>query len=173
MSLRFTVNGQPQEVADERGTDRLIDFLHDDLNLTGTKFGCGIGVCRACTVVMAKAPNPGGTPVVSCSTPLSLLAGAEITTIEGVTSKEGLLPIQQAFLSHFSFQCGYCAPGFVMAAQLFLEGLAARPVPPDQLDAAIARAIGDHICRCSGYVRYAQALKEVALSVLAEGSDAT
>lgn len=171
MSIAFTVNGQPQQVDAARGTERLIDFLHDDLNLTGTKFCCGIGVCRVCTVAVARAPNPAATPVVSCSTPLSLLASCEITTIEGV-SRGGLTPVQQAFLRHFSFQCGYCAPGFVMAAQIFLDDLAAQPLPPDQLDAAIARAIGDHICRCSGYVRYAQALREVALSTLAAREDA-
>lgn len=173
MSIGFTVNGQPHQVDEARGSERLIDFLHDDLNLTGTKFCCGIGVCRACTVAVAKMPNPAETPVVSCSTPLSLLAGAEITTIEGVSHGGDLLPIQQAFLRHFSFQCGYCTPGFVMAAKIFLDGLQAQPLPPDQLDAAITRAIGDHICRCSGYVRYAQALKEVALSVVAAKGGAT
>jgi aerobic-type carbon monoxide dehydrogenase small subunit (CoxS/CutS family) len=165
MSIQFTVNGQPQEVPDARGEDRLIDFLHDDLNLTGTKFCCGIGVCRACTVAVAKFPNPTETPVVSCSTALATLAGSEITTIEGVSQGETLLPIQQAFLTNFAFQCGYCAPGFVMAAKIFLDELAVAPTPPD-LDAAIQRAIGDHICRCTGYVRYAQALKETAEAVI-------
>lgn len=167
MSIRFSVNGQPQEVAEARGAERLIDFLHDDLNLTGTKFCCGIGVCRACTVAMTKTGNPAETPVVSCSTALSTLAGCEITTIEGVTPDASLLPIQQAFLTHFAFQCGYCTPGFVMAAKIFLDELAAQPLPPEAIDEAIRRAIGDHICRCTGYVRYAAALKETALAVIA------
>lgn len=173
MSLRFSVNGQPQEVAEERGAERLIDFLHDELNLTGTKFCCGIGVCRACTVAVARPPNPVETPVVSCSTPLSLLEGAAITTIEGVSPDGSLVPIQRAFLRHFAFQCGYCTPGFVIAARILLDGLAVRPVPADRLDEAIASAIGDHLCRCSGYVRYAQALKQVALTVMAAKGDAT
>ena len=151
MSIKFTVNGMAQEVPDARGEDRLIDFLHDDLNLTGTKFCCGIGVCRACTVAMAKLPNPVETPV---------------TTIEGVSAGAELLPVQEAFLRHFSFQCGYCTPGFVMAAKVFLDGLALAP-PPADLEAAMATAIGDHICRCSGYVRYVDALRETALAVIA------
>lgn len=166
MSIKFTVNGRAQEVPDARGDDRLIDFLHDDLNLTGTKFCCGIGICRACTVAMAKPPNPAATPVIACSTPLSILAGATITTIEGVSAGPELLPVQEAFLRHFSFQCGYCTPGFVMAAKVFLDELAVAP-PPADLEAAIATAIGDHICRCSGYVRYVAALRETAEAVIA------
>lgn len=167
MSIRFTVNGQAQEVPDARGQDRLIDFLHDDLNLTGTKFCCGIGVCRACTVAVAKFPNPTETPVVSCSTALAALAGSEITTIEGVSTRGSLLPVQESFLLEFAFQCGYCTPGFVMASKIFLDELALAPVRPADLDAAIQRAIGDHICRCTGYVRYAQALKQTAEAVIA------
>ena len=166
MSIQFTVNGQPQEVPDARGEDRLIDFLHEDLNLTGTKFCCGIGVCRACTVAVAKSPNPTESPVVSCSTALATLAGCEITTIEGVSRGPVILPIQQAFLTNFALQCGYCTPGFVMAAKIFLDELAVAPSPPPDLDAAIQRAIGDHICRCTGYVRYAEALKQTAQAVL-------
>lgn len=166
MSITFSVNGQPHQVEDARGADRLIDFLHEDLNLTGTKFCCGIGLCRACTVAVAKPQNPTPSPMVSCATPLSLLAGAQVTTIEGV-SQGGLTPIQQAFLRHFAFQCGYCTPGFVMAAQIFLDELQDRPIPADQLPDAIQRVMGDHICRCSGYVRYVQALTEVATAVLA------
>lgn len=165
MSIRFTVNGQPQQVADARGKDRLIDYLHYDMNLTGTKFCCGIGICRACTVAVSKPPNPVGSPVISCSTALSTLAGCAVTTIEGVSSCAALLPVQEAFLRRFSFQCGYCTPGFVMAAQLFLDGLAEGPTPPD-LDGAILTALGDHICRCSGYVRYAEAVRETALAVI-------
>ena len=166
MTIRFTVNGQPQQVDDRRAQDRLIDYLHDDMNLTGTKFCCGIGVCRACTVAVAKGPNPTETPVISCSTALSSLDGTTITTIEGVSQGPDLLPIQQAFLTNFAFQCGYCTPGFVMAAKIFLDELTQSP-PPTDLDDAIQTAIGGHICRCTGYVRYAQALKDTAQAVLA------
>jgi aerobic-type carbon monoxide dehydrogenase small subunit (CoxS/CutS family) len=141
MSIRFTVNGLAQEVDDGRGEDRLLDFLHDDLNLTGTKFCCGIGVCRACTVSVAKAGSPAETPVISCSTALASLDGAVITTIEGVSQGADILPIQQAFLTQFAFQCGYCTPGFVMASKIFLDQLALAS-PPADLDDAIERAIG-------------------------------
>lgn len=167
MTIRFTVNGQSHEIDATRGDDRLIDFLQEDLNLTGTKFCCGIGICRACTVAVAKPPSPVPSPTIACSTPLSLLDGCAVTTIEGLSQGDSLLPVQEAFLRHFAFQCGYCTPGFVMAAQIFLDDLATAP-PPADLDAAIARAIGDHICRCSGYVRYVTALRETALAVLAE-----
>lgn len=167
MTIRFTVNGQSHEIDIARGEDRLIDFLQEDLNLTGTKFCCGIGICRACTVAVSKPHSPVETPVIACSTPLALLDGCAVTTIEGVSQGDALLPVQEAFLRHFSFQCGYCTPGFVMASKIFLDDLASS-LPPEDLDAAISAAIGDHICRCSGYVRYVTALRETALAVLAE-----
>lgn len=164
--IRITVNGVPHELPDSRGADRLIDFLHDDLNLTGTKFGCGIGVCRACTVQVTKPPNPTPSPVISCSTALSILDGTEVATIESVAGGGSLPdPVQRAFLENFSFQCGYCAPGFVMAARIFLQGLQAQPVPPDRLEEAMMDAIGSHICRCTGYVRYFEALRTLAKAV--------
>ncbi len=169
MTISFTVNGIPQEVDDSRAEDRLIDYLHDDLNLTGTKFCCGIGVCRACTVTVSKPPNPVPSPVISCSTVLATIDGSAVSTIESVAQDGMLDPVQQAFLGHFAFQCGYCTPGFVMAARLFLDQLAVNPVPADQLEDAIHDAIGAHICRCTGYVRYYQALRPLAEAVLARG----
>jgi aerobic-type carbon monoxide dehydrogenase small subunit (CoxS/CutS family) len=163
MTIAFAVNGVRYTVEQSRAEDRLIDFLHDELNLTGTKFGCGIAICRACTVAMKKPPSDANTPVVACSTSLATIDGAEITTIEGVAPAGGALhPIQEAFLREFAFQCGYCAPGFVMASKIFLDRLKLAPVPAAQLDAAIAEAVGSHICRCSGYVRYYQALRKTA-----------
>lgn len=163
MTISFTVNGAPQQVNDDRGTDTLLDYLHDDLDKTGTKLCCGIGVCRACTVAVTKGDSIAASPVIACSTPLSLLDNSHIRTVEGVADNDTLAPIQQAFLDHFSFQCGYCTPGFVMAATVFLESLDRAPVKIADLDAAIDDAIGEHICRCTGYVRYYQALREVAL----------
>ncbi|WP_415401508.1 (2Fe-2S)-binding protein [Tateyamaria sp. SN3-11] len=165
MTISFTVNGMRQEVDAARAEDRLIDYLHDDLNLTGTKFCCGIGVCRACTVTVSKPPNPVATPVISCSTVLATIDGSDISTIESVAQDGVLDPVQEAFLDNFSFQCGYCTPGFVMAARLLLDQLATAPVPDDQLDTAIHDAIGSHICRCTGYVRYYEALRPLAEAV--------
>ena len=168
MTLRFTVNGVAHQVDSARGDERLIDFLHDDLDLTGTKFCCGIGVCRACTVSTLRPPNDAAVPVVSCSTPLAMVDGLQITTIEGVAPPGDLLPIQQAFLRTFSFQCGYCTPGFVMAAQIFLDSLARARALPADLDKAIEAAIGPHICRCSGYARYYAALRDTAEALFAK-----
>ena len=165
MTIRFTVNGVGYELPDSRGQQTLLDFLHDDLNLTGTKLCCGIGVCRACTVQVVKPPSPAPSPTISCSTALATLDGTQVSTIESVASAGRPDPVQQAFLDQFAFQCGYCAPGFVMAARMFLSGLQAQPVPPDQLEAAMMEAIGSHICRCTGYVRYFEALRSLAEAV--------
>jgi aerobic-type carbon monoxide dehydrogenase small subunit (CoxS/CutS family) len=100
-----------------------------------------------------------------------MVDGTEITTIEGVTPSDGLLPIQEAFLREFSFQCGYCAPGFVVASQIFLDGLRQLGSLPSDLDAAIEQAVGSHICRCTGYVRYYDAIRKTAEAMFAkEGS---
>ncbi|GAA4225570.1 2Fe-2S iron-sulfur cluster binding domain-containing protein [Sagittula sp. NFXS13] len=165
MTIRLTVNGTAHEIPDSRGTDTLLDFLHDDLNLTGTKFCCGIGVCRACTVQVSEPLNPVPTPTISCSTALATLNGTEVSTIESVARDGQPDPVQQAFLDAFAFQCGYCAPGFVMAARMFLMGLRAQPVPEDQLESAMMDAMGTHICRCTGYVRYFDALRSLATSI--------
>jgi aerobic-type carbon monoxide dehydrogenase small subunit (CoxS/CutS family) len=169
MTIAFFVNDVGHEVDAARGADRLIDFLHEDLNLTGTKFCCGIGVCRACTVSMTRPPSGAATPIISCSTPLSMVDGARIVTIEGASALGALSPIQNEFLSEFAFQCGYCTPGFVIAATIFLDGLRVAGIPRDRLDQAIETAIGSHICRCSGYVRYYQAVRKLAEAMLDKG----
>lgn len=171
MTISFSVNGQPQEVDDSRAADKLLDYLHDDLGLTGTKFCCGMGVCRACTVSVTKPPNRAAEPVVSCSTALSTIDGTDVTTVEGVSSGETLHPIQTAFLKNFAFQCGYCTPGFVMASKILLDWVEATkqqgiPITDADLNEAIDDAIGSHICRCTGYVRYFEAVKSTALDVL-------
>ncbi|MEM7306269.1 MAG: (2Fe-2S)-binding protein [Planctomycetota bacterium] len=158
--VQLTVNGVRHE-AEVSTTTRLVDFLQDELGLTGTKFCCGIGVCRACTVASRNAPEAPRVPMLSCSTPVAAVDGYEIDTVEGLGSAEDLSPLQRAFLEHFSFQCGYCTPGFLMAATLLIERLQNDPVAEDEIDAAIAEACGEHICRCTGYVRYYEAMRAV------------
>jgi len=170
MTIRFTVNGDEHVLENKRGSETLLDYLHDDLNLTGTKLCCGIGVCRACTVSMEK--DGASSAIISCSTPLSILDNTHIRTVEDVADGDRLAPIQEDFLSNFAFQCGYCAPGFVMAATVFLEQLEKSPVHPDQLDAAIEDAVGQHICRCTGYVRYYEAIKGRAMQIVTGQEDA-
>jgi len=166
MSFSLTINGTRHEVAEAKSGMKLLDFLHDTANLTGTKLCCGIGICRACTVAVQKAGNGFAEPMVACSTPLALLKNAQITTVEGVADGDQLSAIQQAFLSNFAFQCGYCTPGFVMASEVFLSWLQTANVTEPELDTLIENAIGDHICRCTGYIRYFEALKAVSLNML-------
>jgi aerobic-type carbon monoxide dehydrogenase small subunit (CoxS/CutS family) len=144
----------------------LVDYLQEEQGLSGTRLCCGIGVCKVCTVKAQRVSTSQGQPMLSCSTPVALLQGQTITTIEGVGSAAAPSKVQQAFLDHFAFQCGYCTPGFVMATTMLIERLRASPVPAAQLDAAIEEAVGQHICRCTGYAKYYAAIKSV---ILAEG----
>ena len=163
--INLCINGRSlrREVAPDL---KLIDFLHEDLGLTGTKFCCGLGVCQACTVLARSAPTALAEPLLACVTPVSALDGQLIDTVEGVSGPNGLASVQQAFLAHFSFQCGYCTPGFVMATVALLARLKALPVPVERLDEAIEDALGAHVCRCTGYARYHSATYELALQVL-------
>ena len=145
----------------------LIDVLHEYLGLTGTRFGCGQGECGACTVIVDDARGP--REVRSCITGAHYFAGKAIRTVEGHARRDAagvneLSPVQQAFLDHFSFQCGYCTPGFVNAATVLLERLAKSPVRSDALEATILDALNPHLCRCTGYLRYYQAVKQLVLS---------
>lgn len=166
--LSVTINGQSiGPVAVPVGMP-MIDFLHDHLNLTGTRFGCGQGICHACTVMEIQAD---GTPMETrtCIFDAHFFNGKKIITIEGQAARDDkgevrdLTPVQKAFIEHFSFQCGYCTPGFVTAATVFIETLKRKPVQRAQLQSSIEAALNDHICRCTGYVRYYQAVEEVAL----------
>ncbi len=164
ITVQLTVNGQTTEARPAPADLPLVDFLHDELGLTGTKFCCGIAVCRACTVAVRNFPEAPKVPVLSCTTPVSAVNGQEVFTVEGLAGSENISPLQQAFLDHFAFQCGYCTPGFLMAADILLDRLRLSPVPREEIDAAIAEACGAHICRCTGYVRYYQAIRDVILS---------
>ena len=161
--VKFTVNGQAinTTVPDDLP---LVDFLQEELGLSGTRLCCGIGVCKVCTVKAQRAPSSQGQPMLACSTPVALLQGQTITTVEGVGSATAPSKVQQAFLDHFAFQCGYCTPGFVMATTMLMERLRVTPVAKDQLDKAIEEAVGQHICRCTGYARYYAAIRAVILA---------
>jgi aerobic-type carbon monoxide dehydrogenase small subunit (CoxS/CutS family) len=162
VAVTITVNGKAyrRDIPDDL---TLLDFLHEELDLTGTKLCCGIGMCRACTVAVQKSRDSPLTPVLACSMPASLLDGQAITTVEGLGDPGRLSALQKAFLDDFAFQCGYCAPGFLMAAHMLLDELRRAPIPRAHLDAAIAEACGEHICRCTGYRRYYQAIQRVVL----------
>lgn len=149
---RFTLNGKPVDTALPDDTP-LLWVLRDGLDLTGTKFGCGMGLCGACTVLL------DGQPVRSCSTPLSAAAGKKITTIEGVGSGRVGAAVQKAWQKLDVVQCGYCQSGQIMAATALL---AAKPRPTD---ADIDAAMGGNLCRCATYVRIRAAIHEAAKSL--------
>ncbi|KFI32364.1 (2Fe-2S)-binding protein [Haematobacter missouriensis] len=145
---KFTLNGQPVTVDAEDDTP-LLWVIRDIAGLTGTKFGCGIGMCGACTV------HVGGRATRSCITPLSSVEGAEITTIEGL-HPDGSHPVQKAWRAIRVPQCGYCQPGQIMQAAAFLKDM------PDPTDADIDAVMTGNLCRCMTYVRIRKAIREAA-----------
>lgn len=139
------VNGSKYEVRAETRT--LLDVLRDDLGLMGTKEGCGVGMCGACTVLV------DGKPLSSCLVLAEQAADKEILTIEGLGSAENLHPVQQAFLNAGAFQCAYCTPGFVLTSVALLEE---NPSPGDE---EIREYLAGNLCRCGSYQNILQAVK--------------
>jgi xanthine dehydrogenase YagT iron-sulfur-binding subunit len=163
LSISMTVNGArvgPHDVPEGLSMN---DYLREYLNLTGTKFGCGVGACSACAIILDDADGTSST-VHSCLTGAEFFAGKSVRTIEGIAKQGEPTAVQTAFLDHFAFQCGYCTPGFVNAAQVLVESLARAPVPKAEVEARIGEAMDGHICRCTGYVRYYAALRELILA---------
>lgn len=161
--IKVTVNGVPHEATVSVDLP-LVDFLHDVLDLTGTKFCCGIGVCRACTVAVWRTPQSVPDVLLTCVTKAVDVDGQAIGTVEGLAQGGQLTPLQQAFLDDYAFQCGYSTPGFLMAGEVLQAQLKVSPIPASQVDQAIMNSVGAHICRCTGYVRYHAAIKKVLLS---------
>ena len=150
MAIAFTVNGRARSV-DAQPETPLLWVLRDDLGLTGTKFGCGIAQCGACTV------HVDGQPRRSCATPVTAVAGRKVTTIEGVTSRQAKA-VQKAWVELDVVQCGYCQSGQIMSATALL---ASNPRPSDaDIDAAMA----GNICRCGTYQRIRAAIKLAAVT---------
>jgi isoquinoline 1-oxidoreductase alpha subunit len=154
--ISFKVNGQDQQVDVELDTP-LLWVLRDELGYTGTKFGCGMGLCGACTVHL------NGQPIRSCSLPVSAISGQNITTIEGIGSEENLHPVQQAWIDENVPQCGYCQSGQIMSATALL---ASNNNPSDQ---DIQSYMAGNICRCGTYPRINKAIKRAA-KVIAQNS---
>ena len=149
--INFVINGQERTV-DVDPKMKLLWFIRDTLELTGTKFGCGMSLCGACTVHL------NGQAIRSCTTPVSMVAGQEITTIEGLSS-ERLTPLQQAWIDEQVPQCGYCQSGQIMTASVLL---AESPHPTDQ---DIDQAMSGNICRCGTYQRIRRAIHRAAQEV--------
>jgi len=148
-TIRFRLNGKPTTI--ETDAERtLLWVLRGELGLTGTKFGCGEGICGSCTVVI------DGLAVRSCSVPVASVDGREVTTIEGLGHDGALHPLQTAFVEHGGFQCGYCTPGMIMSAYALLRA------NPKLSREAIVKGMEDNLCRCGAHQRIIAAIEDVA-----------
>ena len=152
--IELHVNGEIHEVA-VKPNDTLLDVLRERLGFVGTKEGCGVGECGACTVLM------NGRPVLSCLILALDAVGSDITTIEGLAQGEDLDPVQQAFVEHGAVQCGFCTPGMILTAKEFLSR-EKRPTV-DQ----IKQAISGNFCRCTGYVKIIEAIEAASTELKA------
>jgi isoquinoline 1-oxidoreductase subunit alpha len=148
-AFELNVNGRARRVEADPSSD-LLGVLRDDLDLTGTKYGCGEGQCGACTVLL------DGRAVRSCSTPVSAAAGRRVTTVEGLERDGRLHPLQEAFLAEGAMQCGYCVPGMLMSGVALLD---ANPHPSRQ---QILDAMQGNVCRCGTYARIVAAVERAA-----------
>jgi aerobic-type carbon monoxide dehydrogenase small subunit (CoxS/CutS family) len=161
-TLGIAINGQAYGPVDVRDDLTLNDFLREHLGMTGTKFGCGAAQCLSCAVIV---DNPDGTSHTSptCVVSAASFNGKAIRTVEGHARDGELSALQKAFVEHFAFQCGYCTAGFLNEGQVLLEHLAASPVARADLDKVIAEALDGHLCRCTGYIKYYEAVRAVVL----------
>ncbi len=148
-TLKFTLNGEPTEV-DISPSDLLVDVLRNKLGLTGTKIGCGMGECGACTVIL------DGLAVDSCLVPAMKAMGANVETIEGVGNADKFHPVQETFMDLGAIQCGYCTPGMIMSSKALLD----KNIDPTKEE--IREAIAGNICRCTGYVKIEEAVSAAA-----------
>jgi isoquinoline 1-oxidoreductase alpha subunit len=154
--IKLNVNGQTKEVDVDPATP-ILWVVRENLKMTGTKFGCGIAQCGACTVHL------DGQPIRSCSTPVSAAEGKAITTIEGIAGENGTLhKVQQAWIAAQVPQCGYCQSGQIMSATALLQK------NPNPTDAQIDAAMAGNVCRCGMYGRIRQAIKAAAGQVTAQ-----
>jgi carbon-monoxide dehydrogenase small subunit len=149
--MKLHLNGRELEVADSFGERRLVDFLRDDLDLTGAKNACDIGACGACTILVDEEP------LKICLKRVKDVAGHRVLTIEGLAAPDGTLhPLQQAFVDRGAIQCGFCTPGMVLVAHAFLLK---NPRPTRD---EIRQAIKGNLCRCTGYQQIIDAIEQAA-----------
>lgn len=148
-TVKFTLNGKPVKLDTE--TDQpLLWFLRGDMEMTGTKYGCGVGICGACTVLV------DGSAQQACLLNVESINNKEITTIEGLAEGDKLHPVQQAFVEHDALQCGYCTPGMILSAVSLLKE------NPKASEADIIDGLDDNLCRCGAHKRIVEAVRSVA-----------
>ncbi len=148
-TITLVVNGKKRTVTTSRERS-LLDVLREDLQLTGTKYGCGEGRCGSCTVLV------DGKPVHSCTIPAAEVADKSVVTIEGLAEGDRLHPVQEAFLAEGAMQCGYCTPGMVLATVALVRE---NPHPKDE---QIVESMNGHLCRCNGYTKILRAIRRAA-----------
>ena len=149
MKITINVNGKQQRFDVEPNT-LLLNLIRDEMSLTGTKYGCGIGECGACTVLL------DGDAVLACMMLAVDADGHRIETVEGLSDRNKLHPIQQAYLDEGAVQCGFCTPGFIMSTKALLDK------NPNPNEAEIREYLNGNICRCTGYVNIIKAVKSAA-----------
>ena len=149
VTVKLRINGATNSVHTD-GERPLLDVLREDLHLTGAKYGCGEGQCRACTVLV------GGRPTASCRLPVSKAENQDIVTIEGLANRDALHPVQDAFLQEGAMQCGYCVPGMILTAASLLQK------NPNPSDNQIVEWMNGNLCRCCGYPRIVAAVRRAA-----------
>lgn len=147
--IKCVINGKPYELR-LKPWRTLLEMIREDLQLTGTKEGCGQGECGSCTVIM------GNKAVNSCLVPAVEADGQEITTIEGLVENDVLHPIQEAFVEQAGMQCGFCTPGMIMTAKALLEN------NPDPSEEEIREGIAGNFCRCTGYTKIIESIRAAA-----------
>jgi aerobic-type carbon monoxide dehydrogenase small subunit (CoxS/CutS family) len=149
---RYRINGKEHQLDHPDGV-RLLWLLRDHIGLTGTKFGCGESMCGACTVLI------DGKPRRSCTIPASSVQNSEITTIESLARGNELHPVQEAFIQHDAFQCGFCTAGMIMATVGLLKK------NPQPTEAEIRNALEGNVCRCCAYSRIVDAVKDASVAM--------
>lgn len=157
IQISFVLNGEKIELK-TKPNKRLLDILRDDLGLTGTKEGCSIGECGACTVIV------NGKAVNSCLVLAGEVDGADVITIEGIAKNGNLHPLQENFLKYGAVQCGFCTPGMILSAYALLL----KKKKPDEEE--IKEAIAGNLCRCTGYKQIIEAIKQTSVDKVEEPS---
>ncbi|WP_232631918.1 (2Fe-2S)-binding protein [Methylobacterium sp. Leaf118] len=162
-TISLTINGKAVGPLEVRDALTMNDFLREVLGMTGTKFGCGAAQCLSCAIIV-DGPDGTSATTPTCVVPAVEFDGKAIRTIEGHAVDGRLTPLQTRFIEHFAFQCGYCTPGFLNEGQVLLERLEKAPVARAEVERVVAEALDGHLCRCSGYVRYHEAVRDVILA---------